>query len=118
MTRLLALMLCISLATGCSDDSDENRMDDLAGTVYSAYTSHDTMLDVDMYDTFVFFENGKVEKTTRMGGPRGKMINLVQEGTYDLNYPSIRIAIGSATLNGKFIDKNAFRINFNEYIRQ
>lgn len=115
--RLLAIMLCISLAIGCSDDSDENGMKDLAGTIYSAYSAHDRTLEEDIYDTFSFLADGRVERSTRAGGPRGRIIRITS-GNYNVDYPAISIWIETVTLKGGFVDEEAFRIDQREYIRQ
>lgn len=117
MKKFVLLFLCIIpfLFTSCDKDNEDLRR--IENSRFAAYTGHDTLSNEDMFTVYRFYSNTEVERTLRTFSPQGN-ITSTENGTYTTTEETILINIAGGTVNGTFIDDNAFRVGNLEFIRQ
>ena len=110
--------------TSCGSDDEENDTISLVGKTFSAYAYKGggyTFMGVyiseyDVYWVYRFTTSSTVERTAREKESTGKIIGDIENYTYVLEYPTIKITDKEGhTSTGTFVDTNTFRIGKLEY---
>lgn len=126
---VIAIVFAVFSFTSCSKDEKDEFS--LVGKTYAAFSYHSnaykgTYLQSDGYDVYKvyrFISDKEVESSSRKNSPTGGIIGDIDKYPYTLNYPTIKIELGTFTAEGTFLDENTFRVTWangdiNEFIKQ
>lgn len=134
MKKLLLLLFVFPFIFGScsSDDDDNNNSFNLEGKTYAAYAYDAGGINIGgiyiqpykVYWVYRFLPDNKVERTARNNEVNGKIIGEIDNGTYILDYPNMKIKLDDSDNYTEcvFINENAFRTgsgsNVKEYNKQ
>lgn len=127
MKKLAIIFAAIAVLAGCQKDKTS-----LAGETYAAFAYHSDAWEIagmhfdgyDAYYVYRFIDQTRAERTVRQYSPIGEIIGDIEDCTYTYKYPYIEIKYYNTsrklevTEKGEFLDKDTFRINKKDYIKQ
>lgn len=129
MKKLLLLLLVLPFIFGsCSSDSDEDNSFNLEGKTYAAYAYDAGGVNIGgiyiqpykVYWVYRFLPDNKIERTARNNEVNGKIIGDIENGTYTLDYPNMKIKLdnNSNYTECVFINENTFRTGSGSYVKE